>query len=141
MTTFNAKKAVKDGKVTVDELADLGVTGVWSTKPNDAEYAAIEKLFFDIGRERGLTTGQLQAALWIGAAERTGVSKKSIGTFMDLMRRRLDDTAAKRGITRSELARDFIRNQATISGAPPGGLLGAANERREKQRGLMVGDQ
>jgi hypothetical protein len=119
LTTFNAKKAAKDGVVTADQMSDLNSPQLWADKPNDAEYAAFESLMSEIGAEVGLTGGQAQAALWMGAADRTGVAPSSQGTFMELLRRRADSRAAKEGTTREDVLRSFIKDKGLLMGGNP----------------------
>ena len=132
MTTFNAKKAVADGKLSVDDIAKLKSPQMWAEKPNDSEYAALEALMYDIGQETGMPGPQVQAALWMGAADRTGVDPTSQGTFMELFRRRADLRAEKEGISREQVIRRFIVDNGLLSrpGTPAMGLLNTdANER------------
>lgn len=137
---FNAKKAVKDGKISVDEIADMNVPQMWAQKPNDSEYAALEALMYEIGQETGMTGPQVQAALWMGAADRTGVDPTSQGTFMELLRRRADERASKEGMTREQVMRRFIRDKGLLSVAPLAGTaagLGVLNARQGDDRPSM----
>jgi hypothetical protein len=119
ITTFNAKKAAKDGVITADKMSDLNSPQLWADKPNDAEYAAFESLMSEMGTEAGLTGGQAQAALWMGAADRTGVAPSSQATFMELLRRRADSRAAKEGTTRADVLRSFIKDKGLLMGGNP----------------------
>ena len=125
MTTFNPKKAVGDGKLSVEDISKLDSPQMWAEKPNDSEYAAMEALMYDIGKETGMTGPQVQAALWMGAADRTGVDPTSQGTFMDLFRRRADERAKKEGMSREQVIRRFIKDKGLLStpGVPVMGLL------------------
>jgi len=121
--TFNAAKAVKEGEATIaqitrDENGDL-VPQMFSDKPNDNEYEAFEDFMFELGNELDMTGPQIQAALWMGAADRTGVDPSSQGTFMELLRRRADERAKKTGTTREEVMREFIVNRGLLSGGVP----------------------
>ena len=121
--TFNAKKAVKEGEATIaqitrDENGDL-VPQMFAEKPNDNEYEAFEDFMFELGNELDMTGPQIQAALWMGAADRTGVDPSSQGTFMELLRRRADERAKKTGTTREEVLREFIVNRGLLSGGVP----------------------
>jgi hypothetical protein len=126
---FDAQKAAKAGIFDMRQAADE--PAVWTAMPNANEYGAMEKLMSQIGDEVGLTAPQVQAALWMGAAKRTGVHKDSLGTFMELVRRRADIRAKETGSSRSEVMKNFIRNKGLLSAAPvavgagaAGGLLG-----------------
>lgn len=128
--TFNPKKAVKDGKVSAEDLAKLDAPNLWAEKPNDSEYAAFERFIYNLGQQLDLTGPQVQAALWMGAAQRTGVDPTSQGTFMELFRRRADQKAASEGMTREEVIRRFIKDKGLLSqpGLPGGGLLPKSEE-------------
>ena len=112
-TVFKAKNAVKDGLVDINEIADE--PSVWSSAPNDTEYAAFEDFIYEVAQERGLTGPQAQAALWMGAAKRTGVADESQGTFMELFRNRADKRAEETGQTREQVISDFIKNRGLLS--------------------------
>ncbi len=123
MITFNAAKAVKEGEATIaqitrDENGDL-VPQMFADKPSDNEYEAFEDFMFELGQELDMTGPQIQAALWMGAADRTGVDPSSQGTFMELLRRRADERAKKTGTTREEVLREFIVNRGLLSGGVP----------------------
>ena len=87
--------------------------------PNDNEYAAFEDFMNALGGELGMTGPQVQAALWMGAADRTGVDPLSQGTFMQLLRNRADRRAKMTGTTREEVLREFIVNRGLLSGGVP----------------------
>lgn len=123
---FNPKAAVKSGAVPIEEMLNSPV--VWAQKPNAAEYGAMEDFMYELGQELGLTGPQTQAALWMGAARKTGVDPTSQTTFMGAIRDRADIQAKKRGQTREQVLFDFIMNKGLLS-APPvlgAGVLGAA---------------
>lgn len=132
---FDANKAAKSGLFDMQQAADE--PAVWTPMPNENEYGTMEKLMAQIGKDVGLTAPQVQAALWMGAAKRTGVHQDSLGTFMELIRRRADIRAKETGSTRSDVLRNFIRNKGLLSvgGAAAGamavpGLLESGNEDR-----------
>lgn len=115
---FDANKAAASGIFDMRQASDE--PAVWTPMPNENEYGAMEKLMGQIGKEVGLTAPQVQAALWMGAAERTGVHQDSLGTFMELIRRRADIRAKETGSTRSDVLREFIRNKGLLADLPPG---------------------
>ena len=127
LPVFDANKAAKSGLFDMQQAADE--PAVWTPMPNANEYGAMEKLMAQIGKDVGLTAPQVQAALWMGAAKRTGVHQDSLGTFMELVRRRADIRAKETGSTRSEVLRNFIRNKGLLAvpaaGAAIPGLLEA----------------
>ena len=121
---FNPKAAVLDGAIPIEEMRKSPV--VWAQMPRDAEYGAMEDFMFELGNELGLTGPQVQAALWMGAARKTGVDPTSQTTFMGAIRDRADIQAAKRGQTREQVLFDFIMNKGLLTGATaaPLGVLG-----------------
>lgn len=130
---FDANAAAKSGIFDMRQAADE--PAVWTPMPNANEYGSMEKLMSQIGKEVGLTAPQVQAALWMGAAKRTGVHQDSLGTFMELIRRRADIRAEETGSTRADVLRNFIRNKGLL--ALPAGLLGgnAAYEAMNSNQG------
>jgi hypothetical protein len=128
--TFNAKKAVKDGAADLQGLQEFDIPSLYADKPNDAEYAHFEEFMKEVGDELGLTPAQTQAALWMGAADRTGLDQTSRGTFMDLFRRRVGERAAETGRTFDDTLRDFIRNKGLLA-LPAGGLFAMQPEEEQ----------
>lgn len=135
--SFNPKAAVKDGVVPIEAISDNPV--VWSQMPRDAEYGAMEDFMFELGNELGLTGPQVQAALWMGAARKTGVDPTSQTTFMGAIRDRADIQAAKRGQTREQVLFDFIMNKGLLTGATaaPFGVLGLSGANNQAQAAPM----
>ena len=133
---FNPKAAVKDGAIPIEEMRKA--PGVWAQKPNDAEYGAMEEFMFELGNELGLTGPQVQAALWMGAARKTGVDPTSQTTFMGAIRDRADIQAKKTGKTREQVLFDFIMNKGLLS-VPLGtaGVLGAVGGPNQAQASQM----
>ena len=107
--------------------------------PRDAEYGAMEDFMFELGNELGLTGPQVQAALWMGAARKTGVDPTSQTTFMGAIRDRADIQAAKRGQTREQVLFDFIMNKGLLTGATaaPFGVLGLSGANNQAQAAPM----
>ena len=131
LPVFDANKAAKSGIFDMQQAADE--PAVWSAMPNANEYGAMEKLMGQIGKEVGLTAPQVQAALWMGAAKRTGVHQDSLGTFMELIRKRADIRAKETGTDRSTVMREFIRNKGLLSNVPPGLLDGAMQPQEDNE--------
>jgi len=122
---FAPKKAVKDGVVPMDAIKDQPT--VWTDRPNDNEYAAFEEYIRKLADELDMTPSQVQANLWMGAADRTGVDATSQGTFMELFRTRAAKRAEKEGITQAQAIRNFIRNEGSGLLALPIAAGGAYN--------------
>lgn len=115
---FNAKKAIENGDIKFDDIKNEPT--VYVGMPAKGEYKAFEDLVNEIGGELGMTGPQVQANLWMGAAQRTGVDDASQGTFMELFRNRADDIAKKSNRSRQEVIDDFIKNRGLMSaGGPP----------------------
>jgi hypothetical protein len=87
--TFNAKEAVRSGLVDIEDIKHIPT--VYESAPNVSkkEYGAIADFITELANERGITPAQAQASIWFAAAERTGVSDLSRGTFVDLLRNRI----------------------------------------------------
>lgn len=131
-TTFDARRAVEDGKVDMKDYADQ--PGMFTDMPKDNEYAAFEEYMYDLGDELGMTGPQVQANLWMGAADRTGVDPSSQGTFMELLRVRADKQAKKTGKSRSEVIKEFIKNKGLLAvptGVAATSLMGSNNDGME----------
>ena len=129
--TFNARGALDKKVTSMEDYADE--PGVWAEKPKDNEYAAFEKYINEVGEELGMTGPQVQANLWMGAADRTGVDPSSQGTFMELLRKRADVRAADIGSTREQVLKDFITKRGLL--ALPAGAVGGTMLQQ-----LMAGD-
>ena len=137
---FDARDAVDDGLMSFDEAAQY--PGFFADKPNANEYGHMEDITNELAREVGLTGPQFQAALWMGAADRTGVDPTSQGTFMDLFRRQVAKRAKETNRTDEEVLEDFIVNRGLLAlpataagGAVTYGLL--AEEEQRQQQGLF----
>jgi hypothetical protein len=142
MIQLQPKNAVTRGGIDMADLADEPT--VFVGKPNDNEYKAFEDYMHEIGKELGMTGPQVQANLWMGAAQRTGLADESQGTFMDLFRKRADERARKEKIQpmtgpdgreispREQIIKRFIneRGLLAVPGAAVGGygLLGGPED-------------
>lgn len=114
MTEVNLQKAFKEGALK-DTTAFSDVPTAWADTPAATEYAAYENMANRVAAEYDMTPAQFQASLWMGAGDMTGLADESQGTFMELFRRSLDKRAGERGMTRRQMAEDFIRNKAVLS--------------------------
>ena len=125
---FNAKDAVEKGPVDMADYAKE--PGMYADMPNKNEYAAFEEYINEVGRELGMTAPQVQANLWMGAADKTGVDVSSQGTFMELLRARMDKRAKATGKTRRQVGRAFIRHKGLLV-LPPVAAIGAQGYTRD----------
>lgn len=137
--TFDARKAVDDGAMTFDEVAKY--PGFFADKPNASEYGHMEEITNELAREVGLTGPQFQAALWMGAADRTGVDPTSQGTFMDLFRRQVSKRAKETNRTDEEVLEDFIVNRGLLAlpATAAGGAvtLGLMQDQEQQEPGVF----
>jgi hypothetical protein len=135
--SFNFKKAAKEGaidlNVPIDEtgktIAD--VPQAWAQMPNNNEYGAFEDFINELADELGQTPAQVQANMWMGGADRTGVAESSQGTSMELIRERAKTKAIKENKTPNEVLQNFIRNGGFLTllgGTGVGALNNIAEE-------------
>jgi len=140
--SFNFKKAAKEGaidlEVPIDEagktIAD--VPQAWAQMPNANEYGAFEDFINELAEELGQTPAQVQANMWMGGADRTGVAESSQGTFMELIRERAKTKAIKDNTTPNEVLQNFIRNGGFLS-LVGGTGIGALNNITEENEGAI----
>ena len=123
---FNAQAAVRENGGAQGPLFRTirDKAQVWDDVPRDNEYGAYERLAGDIARRMDMTPAQLQASLWMGAAQRTGVRADSQATFDQIFGKVLGDRAAERGLTSDEVFRQFALRQRPL--AVPLAVGGAA---------------
>lgn len=131
VTEINLYKAWQDGHIK-DTTELQKIPTVWAEAPEGNEYAAYEDMANAVAKRYDMTPAQFQANLWMGAGEITNLADASQGTFMDLFRRALDKRGAERGISRSEMLKDFIDNRAVLQVPLAGGAATGA--------GLMAQD-
>ena len=62
-----------------------------------------EDFINELADELGQTPAQVQANMWMGGADRTGVAESSQGTFMELIRERAKNKAIKEGISEDNI--------------------------------------
>jgi hypothetical protein len=123
VTITNLQKAVEDG-VIKDTKHFKSIPQAWLDMPKPTEYAALEQMAQRLAKRYDMTPAQFQASLWMGAGDITALADESQGTAMELFRRTLDKRAGERGLTRKEMASEFIHKRAPL--AIGGGLLGGA---------------
>ena len=115
---LKARDSVIKGPANLEEF--MGEAQVWQGSPDKVEYAAFEQFTNELAGELGMTGPQLQANLWMGAADVTGVDPTSQGTFMELLRKRAEVIGKKTDTPTVEVLRNFIRNRGKFS---DGGLV------------------
>jgi len=128
--TFNTRTFVEEGRTAAERQRRFDAVAneptVYLGQPNDNEYGAMEAFANRLGREFNLTGPQLQAALWMGAADRTGLADSSRGTFMELMRRQIARRSQERGVSPSQVWDDFVHRRPGGTLIVPGLLAGGA---------------
>jgi len=127
---FRPKAAVKDGVVQMQDIANEPT--VFAGKPNDNEYRAFEQYMNQLGKELGMTGAQVQANLWMGAAKRTGLADESQGTFMQLLRERAANRAAKEGISQADVLKRFIREKGLLVAPLAAGAAAYGSQEQEQ---------
>jgi hypothetical protein len=139
--TFNFKKAALEGAIDINVPIDKAgktisdVPQAWAQMPNNNEYGAFEDFINELAGELGQTPAQVQANMWMGGADRTGVAESSQGTFMELIRERAKYKAMKDGTTPNEVLQNFIRKGGFLS-LIGGTGLGALNNITEEKDGI-----
>ena len=137
--SFNFKKAAKEGAIDLNiAIDDTGKTiadvpQAWAQMPNANEYGAFEDFINELAGEIGQTPAQVQANMWMGGADRTGVAEESQGTFMELIRERAKKKAIKDNTTPNQVLQNFIRNGGFLS-LIGGTGLGALNNITEETK-------
>jgi hypothetical protein len=108
------------GELPIEEA--LQDPTAWVSQPNRNEYAALEDMYQNIGRDLGITPAQVQASAWIAGGEHTGLGSDSSKAFMDFFEDRLQHTANYRKVSREKALQDFIRgNQPLLARSNPFG--------------------
>jgi hypothetical protein len=140
-TTLAVQRSVTEGPAEIGDY--LLNNQVWEDVPRTSEYKAFEDYIGTIAKRLGLAPAQVQAALWMGAAKRTGVADASQGTFMNLFRRQVQRRAKETDQTPQEVLGAFLRREkgglldvgvlagagAAVGGA---GLLGAYGNQQQQ---------
>jgi len=140
--SFNFKKAAKEGAIQLDvPFNEAGQTIVdvpqaWAQMPNANEYGAFEEFINELADDLGQSAAQVQANLWMGAADKTGVAESSQGTFMELIRTRAKNKAIRDNTTPNEVLQNFIRNGGFLSLIGATGI-GALNNITEESEGAI----
>jgi hypothetical protein len=104
-----------EGDLTMEQA--LQRPAVWGGAPEKTEYAALERMYQELARARGLTPAQGQASAWIGGGSRTGLQSAPepwMQTFEEVLLR----TAAERGQKPSQVLRELIRGRAPLLSVP-----------------------
>ena len=126
---FDAKRAMDDNVTKMKDYKNE--PAVYAEMPKDNEYKAFEDYINELASEVGMTGPQFQANLWMGGASRTGVDDSSMGTFMELLRKRADQKAKEIGSSRAEVIKEFIKNKGLLAiptGVAATSLMGSNND-------------
>jgi hypothetical protein len=123
-TTLYPKRMFESGELSMKDA--LKRPQFWEGAPNKNEYGAMEGMYQDIARRKGLSTAQGQASGWIGGGDITDLGS-SADPFLGVFEQKIRSTADKTGMQPRDVLRQFIRGQMTLKkkgGAvrlPPGG--------------------
>jgi hypothetical protein len=125
--TFNPRQYVEDHDVPWEQVPPQW----FDSAPSKTNYLPLEN---SIGRrlakDLGVTPAQAQAALWLGAGDRTGLGSKPLA-LIKVLDQRLGITANKRGITKQMALQDLLHGRQPLlqlAGATGGaGLLSLGN--------------
>ena len=110
---FNASEAVKSGLVDIEDIKHM--PSVYRKAPAKNDYGELAQLMTELAAEEGITPAQAQASIWLAAAERTGVSGLSRGTFVDLVINRIFAQAEDQNLPPIAIIHDLIQNRGLIS--------------------------
>lgn len=108
---MNPRALYASGDLSIDEA--LKRPGLWDSVPSKNEYGAFEKFYTDIGRKKGLTPAETQAAAWVGGRHITGMDSPPL-PFLSIFDQVLVDSAAKQGMSPGLLLDNFIRGQSLL---------------------------
>jgi hypothetical protein len=112
---LNPRKMLESGEITMDQA--VARPPMWAGMPQKNEYGALEKMYADLGKKRGLTTGGAQASAWLRGGDLTGLGSPP-EPFMKSFDDRIMHTAQERKQTPAQVLKDLIRGKAPLlSGA------------------------
>jgi hypothetical protein len=103
--------------------------------PTKTDYKAFEDLNRRLAKDLGISPAAAQAALWLGAGKVTGLGSPPVA-FMKILEGRLAETARKRGISREQALKEFIRGNAPLlqmGGLAVGAGMLAPTEEQQQQ--------
>lgn len=124
---FNPRKFIQENKIKWEKIPPTW----FKEAPTKTDYKAFEDLNRRLAKDLGISPAAAQAALWLGAGQATGLGSPPVA-FMKILEGRLAETAKKRGISREQALKDFIRGNAPLlqfGGMAVGaGLLAPSNE-------------
>ena len=107
---------------------------LWYTAPQRTEYGAMEQMYRELARQRGLSPAQGQSTAWAGGGGLTGLESE-IDPLLRVHENRINLTAQARGEPRREVLRAMIRGERPLLGgagvavgAGAAGTLGDSDE-------------
>lgn len=122
---FNPREFAQKNKIKWETIPPTW----FKEAPTKTDYKAFEDLNKRIAKDLGVSPAAAQAALWLGAGDVTGLGSPPVA-FMKILEGRIAETAKKRGISKEQALKEFIRGQRALlqfGGLAVGaGLLGAA---------------
>lgn len=99
------------GELSMDQA--LKRPGLWDSVPNKNEYGAFENFYSDIGRKKGLTPAEPQAAAWVGGRKLTGMDSPPL-PFLSIFDQVLADSATRQGADPGKLLDQLILGRARL---------------------------
>lgn len=108
----NIQEEVASGQTPMKTAA--GEPAFWSSKPEENEYAAMERFYQSLAKDAGLTPAQTQAAAWVGGGDLTGLRSDETKTAMDLFKDVVARTAVKRNMDPREVLAKFMSGQSPL---------------------------
>jgi hypothetical protein len=118
-SSFVENLAGNQQPVTIDTHNMRMLTRGRADQPNPNEYGFLEQLQQQEAAKMGMTPAQYQASMWIGGGKETGLGSPT-DPFLRVFEDRVARTAERRGQSKAQVLRDFIRAQAPLVGV--GGL-------------------
>jgi hypothetical protein len=86
----------------------------WANMPTKGEYASTQIPFQKAAQKFGLAPHQAQAAAWIGAGDKTGLSTLPDRTALQFLEDRINTTAHARGISPMDTLKSVINGKSTL---------------------------
>jgi hypothetical protein len=108
---ISPKGMLDRGEISMDEALER--PAFWDAIPKKTEYGALERLYQDIARKKGMSPAQAQASAWVGGAESTGM-QSGADPFLKVFEDRVRITAEKTGEPPEAVLRRFIRGEISL---------------------------
>ena len=107
----NLQEEFREGKLTLKEA--LNKPGYWDEAPTKTEYEFGESAWRKLARRMGLTAGQAQEKMWVGAGRKTGLGSPP-EPILTTLGRRIAYTAYQMGTTPEEVLSAFVKGKIPL---------------------------